>query len=289
MDLNEFVKDKAGCYSMEAGVAVWEVKNNEFLRNIAMPEVHIQLFIMRGSMRVVINNQKVVLRSDSLTDVLRNKMSVSDASEDISAVFIFSSEAFVTRLMQDKPPFPVEYIMQVMEQPVFLLTSSQSVIVRERLELVLSVFRNTRHHHQFELLKCSLWMLYLEMSNIFLCQNDEVEASSETDRKRWLFMRFVKLLPISIKKERSIGFYASALCVSCQYLERVVKLISGQTACQWIQRSLIGEVNHQLKKTDNSIKQLANEFGFPDQATFTKYYKRNTGMTPTEYRENDKV
>jgi AraC-like DNA-binding protein len=64
-------------------------------------------------------------------------------------------------------------------------------------------------------------------------------------------------------------------------------MISGQTASQWISRVLIGEVNHQLKETEKSMQQIADEFGFPDQASFTKYYKRNLKMTPSEYRSKN--
>jgi AraC family transcriptional activator of pobA len=125
------------------------------------------------------------------------------------------------------------------------------------------------------------------MSNIFMHQKNDVRLVSETDRKRYLFMRFVKQLPLHVREERGVGFYASELCVSCQYLERIVKMISGQTASQWISRVLIGEVNHQLKETEKSMQQIADEFGFPDQASFTKYYKRNLKMTPSEYRSKN--
>jgi AraC family transcriptional regulator, transcriptional activator of pobA len=289
ISLDEFIKDKAGCYSIESGFAVWEVKNSEFLANLDIPEVHIQLFIMRGSIDAVIDDNDVVLRSDSLIDILHGRMSIKKASLDISAIFIFTTEAFVTNLMNTKPPFSVEYIMQIIEQPVLLLNHNQSMVMRERLELVMEFFRTPTHYHQTEMLKCALWMVYLEMSNIFMHQCDDAIGPTETDRKRALFMKFVKMLPLYVRSARSVGFYASKLCVSCQYLERVIKALSGQTAFQWIQRSLIGEVNQQLKDTDKPIQQIADEFGFPDQATFTKYYKRSSDLTPSEYRNRNIV
>lgn len=289
MDLEEFVKDKAYCYSVESGFAVWVVKNREFLRNLDIPDVHTQVFVMRGRIDVVIDDARVTLLSDTLTDVLHSRMFIREASEDISVIFIFSTETYISNFIKNKPPFPIEYVMQIMEQPVFLLTPEQSVTMRERFELLVSLFKLQNHYFQTEMLKCGLWMVYLEMSNIFMHQIDDAGSSSETDHKRLLFMKYVKLLPLHIRQERSIGFYASNLCVSCQYLERIVRLISGQTANQWIQRTLIGDVNHQLKDTDHSIQQIADDFSFPDQATFTKYYKRCTKMAPTEYRKRNIV
>jgi len=289
MDFDEFFKDKAGCYSIESGFAAWEVKNSVFLRNLDMPEAHIQLFIIRGRINVTINDSKVTLQSDTLTDVLHSRLSINDASDNIWVIFIFTTEAFLTNLMKNRPPFPISYIMQILEQPVFLLSSSQSSMMRQRINLLLDLFKDSTHYHQTEMLRCALWMIYMEMSNIFMHQNDNIESPSETDRKRLLFMRFVKMLPLHVSHERSISFYASELFVSCQYLERIVKSLSGETAYQWIQRTLIGEVNKQLKETDKSIQQIADNFGFPDQASFTKYYKRNVRITPTDFRKKDLI
>jgi AraC-like DNA-binding protein len=254
-----------------------------------MPEVHIQIFIIKGKMHAVIDNHPVTLQSDSLTDILHSNMYINDVSDDISVIFILTTETFISNFINNKPPFSIEYIMQILEQPVLLLNQNQSRTIKERMDLVIDLFKNNTHFHQTEMLKCALWMVYLEMSNIFMHQQEDINSSSETDHKRMLFMKFVKMLPLHIKQERSIGFYASALCISCQYLERVVKSISGETAYQWIQRTLIGEVNHQLKETVKSIQQIADDFGFPDQATFSKYYKRNTSITPTEFRNQNIV
>jgi AraC family transcriptional activator of pobA len=287
MDLDDFLKDKAGCYSIESGFAVWEVKNSEFLHHVDIPEIHIHIFIVRGSLEVLIEDKPITLHSDSLTDILHSRISIESASDDIFVIFIFTTETFLANFIKNKPPFSIEYIMQILEKPVLLLTHTQSMAIYKRLELVFDIFRDETNYHQSDMLKCALWLVYMEISNIFMHQYDELSTAQETDHKRFLFMKFVKSLPLHIREERRIGYYASHFCVSCQYLERVIKMISGQTASQWIQRTLIGEVNHLLKDTDKSIQQIADEFGFPDQATFSKYYKRNVGMTPTDFRSKN--
>jgi len=289
MEFDEFVKDKADCYSIDSGLAVWKVKNSEFLRNLEMPEIHIQMFIIRGRINAVIDNNNVILESESIIDILHSPSYINNASDNISVIFIFTTEAFLSNLIKNKPPFPIEYVMQKFEQPMLLLTHGQSVVIQERLTLLLSLFKGEHHYYLSEMVKCALWMVFLEMANIYRQQNEDINSSSETDRKRMLFMQFVKMIPMHVRQERSIGFYASELNVSCQYLERIVKSISGQTAYQWVQRTLIGEVNHQLKDTDDTMQQIADDFGFPDQASFTKYYKRNVHITPTDFRKKNIV
>jgi AraC-like DNA-binding protein len=114
-------------------------------------------------------------------------------------------------------------------------------------------------------------------------ENQSIEENSDT--KKILLMRFMGKLETSINKNRSVGYYASELCVSSQYLERVVKALSKHSAKEWIQQVMISQVNKKLLETNYPIQQLANEFGFIDQQTFTKYYRRIMKVTPTEYRK----
>src|SRR5574344_2534232 len=133
MEFDEFVKDKAGCYSIDSGLAVWKVKNSEFLRNLEMPEIHIQMFIIRGRINAVIDNNNVILESESIIDILHSPSYINNASDNISVIFIFTTEAFLSNLIKNKPPFPIEYVMQKFEQPMLLLTHGQSVVIQERL------------------------------------------------------------------------------------------------------------------------------------------------------------
>ena len=289
MDFEEFVKNKSDCYFLDSGVALWTVNNNRLVRGMMLPKIHIQLFVLRGQITVVVDHTTITLSADSMVDILHGVMRIEYATDDVSAIFVLTTEAFITNFMKNKPPFSIDYIMTILEHPVLLLTHSQSATMQERLETVMSLLRDKGHYHQSDMVKCALWMVYLDMSNIFMNKNEEPGSLSETDRKRHLFMAFVKMLPLHVKEERHISYYASQLCVSCQYLERIVKAISGQTAYQWIQRTLIGDINRLLKDTDNSIQQIADSLGFPDQATFTKYYKRNVHITPSDFRSKNIV
>lgn len=67
-------------------------------------------------------------------------------------------------------------------------------------------------------------------------------------------------------------------------MNRVVKDCSQKTAYDHICTTLTGAIIQQLEDTDNSISQIADDLCFPDQATLTKFFKRQTGKTPTEYR-----
>ena len=62
---------------------------------------------------------------------------------------------------------------------------------------------------------------------------------------------------------------------------------SGTTAKDWIDRALITRIKIELRHTDKSSAQIAEEMHFANPSFFSKYFRRLTGMTPGEYKNYD--
>ncbi len=105
-------------------------------------------------------------------------------------------------------------------------------------------------------------------------------------RKEDLTMRFSRLLADHFKEERSVLFYAQRLFVSPKYLSRTVKEITNRTAGEWIDEMVIMNAKILLNNLSLSIAQVAESLDFSDQFFFSKYFKKHTGITPSEYRKS---
>ena len=84
--------------------------------------------------------------------------------------------------------------------------------------------------------------------------------------------------------ERAIPFYANQLCLSPNRLSAVIKEYSGQTVMQWLNRRLVLQAKVLLRGGTDPIGDIAFALGFDEQGSFARFFKRETGMTPTEYR-----
>lgn len=100
-----------------------------------------------------------------------------------------------------------------------------------------------------------------------------------------LYFRFTQSVTQNFRKSRRVDFYADLLCVSPKYLSAAVKTMSGKTANRWIDEYVTVEARNLLRISTNSIRQVSDYLNFPDASFFTKFFKRNTGMTPKEFRE----
>lgn len=85
-------------------------------------------------------------------------------------------------------------------------------------------------------------------------------------------------------KELQLVDIAKSFALSPYYLSRNFKAITGYGFKQYSLLCRISSAKDALRNTDLSILQIALSTGFTDHSNFTKYFRRETGMTPTEYR-----
>jgi len=99
-----------------------------------------------------------------------------------------------------------------------------------------------------------------------------------------LLENFLNLVRTHHKEERELKFYAQKMSISPKYLSKIIKETSGRPANDWIDDHVALEAKALLKSTNINIQQISEELNFPSQSFFGKYFKRVTGMSPSEYK-----
>ena len=84
--------------------------------------------------------------------------------------------------------------------------------------------------------------------------------------------------------EISLAEAASRLYVSESHLSRAFKQETGINFMQYVMKMRLKHAVEELKQTDLSILQIANDSGFSSLAMFNKAFKEHFGETPSEYR-----
>ena len=109
---------------------------------------------------------------------------------------------------------------------------------------------------------------------------DEVKSY----RVRELFNRFMMLLESDYKISRDVNYYAEQMNISSKYLTNIVNQVTGHTPKTIIDQYVILQLKMHLKRTTQSIKEMAWEFHFADVSFFCRYFKKHTGLTPQQIR-----
>ena len=141
------------------------------------------------------------------------------------------------------------------------------------------VHRTPKHHEIIHHLEVAL---FLSLKRI----EQQTQASSKVaaSHQEQLHHRFVALVKQYGLTEHKVEFYADRLCITPNYLSSIVRRYSGLTVMQWINRHVIQQAKLQLKYSDLPVWQIAESLNFPNPSFFSKFFKREAGMTPNEFR-----
>ena len=117
---------------------------------------------------------------------------------------------------------------------------------------------------------------------------DESEKRDQSTRTQDVFMQFKRLVHKYCFSERSIPFYASQLHVTPHHLSAIIRKASGHSVMYWINRATIQEAKLLLKTNNAMGYEIADQLHFSSASAFSKFFKRETGMTPKMYQEDMK-
>lgn len=96
--------------------------------------------------------------------------------------------------------------------------------------------------------------------------------------------QFKKLINENYLKHRAVSDYADELNISPNHLNALCKKQEGRTATQFIQDRLLLESKRLLYATDMHIKEISFYLQFEDVPYFNRFFKKQTQLTPIEYR-----
>jgi len=83
----------------------------------------------------------------------------------------------------------------------------------------------------------------------------------------------------------NLTFYAQAAGISENYLNRQVRQATGHSVGQWIDNARLVRAKRLLADTSLPIIEVATAVGLEDQSYFSRFFRRETGLTPSEFRK----
>jgi len=143
-----------------------------------------------------------------------------------------------------------------------------------------------KEYANFFLLRSEILRGYLKIFLIYLTRQFERTNQSESQSKNIdLVKKFFSLIEKNFTGKRMVTDYADELVVTPNYLNEVVKKITGFPASHHIQQRIILEAKRQAAYSSLSMKEIAYQLGFDDIAHFSKFFKNTSGQSFTEFKK----
>jgi|GEM_PF-173220 len=123
-----------------------------------------------------------------------------------------------------------------------------------------------------------IFMIYL--SRGFDLKREDCTVDKDTLKVK----RFMDLLKKNFTTHKMVADYARELCLTPSHLNKIVKKVSGFPASYHIQQQIILEAKRQAIYYGLSMKEVASSLGFDDYLHFSKFFKNNSGMNFTCFK-----
>lgn len=175
--------------------------------------------------------------------------------------------------------------MRQNKQYTIQLAAYEAQIIRNELEVLMHLL-NIKHQFLFRRIQAACNALFLDIAD-FLSRKTIIKK--QVSHKDHVLQEFHALVTRNFREQHFVGFYADKLAISEQYLARIVRAGTGKSVNSIINELLIMEARTLLSSTKSTIGDIASELGFSDAAGFCKFFKRNTGQTPLNYRKGLRI
>jgi len=287
MTFNEYIQTFHIKSFSDKGLSLWKIDAKTIEQSKGnFVDCHAIIIVESGILTISIKGKEYIMTANSYADVMQlNMLQFVSATTQIEAWCLMFSEDYFFKTFPSKAPAEMTYVKFISIHKTVRLDSSRIITLSHVMQSMDDTFADTANVYRDALLQIKMKILFLEVDNIFHHHivGDE-EDNADTSRQQYLFGQFIRLLSENVKREHNVDFYADKLCISSQYLGRIVRNFGHDKVYDIIARAVVGEIEIMLADSSIPLKQIATDMNFSDQSVFTKFFKRQTGMSPLQYR-----
>ena len=240
------------------------------------------LFCRRGSATVTVDQLRDRITRDTLLLLLPGSiLHLNERTDDFRVRFCaFSLELFSEAAYRLDPSF--FHILH--EHAIIRLPDRIIEGVRNWFQMASYTYRDRGNIFRNTIIRKRLQNVLLEAFDKTQRFAPDVHSQTGTTRQADLFQRFVALVHEHCTEQREVAFYADRLCISTRYLSTIIRSVAHSTAKEFIDRSVVLEIKMLLGSTELSVQEIAYRLHFPDQSYLGRFFKKHTGVSPTEFR-----
>lgn len=212
---------------------------------------------------------------------LLNSMNIS---HDAKGYYVMFSKELLKEMFPQLMTVPKEYLMNRRLNPIMKFDPQDYATVFSAVERLRKNIRRNDHVFHRSIVMNEAGNFLMELVNVGMQQMGGVRSDYKTSHNEELALKFMQLIVTHGKEWNEVSQYSTELCVTPVYLSRAIKAVSGKTVMEWINEARVAEAKILLRKPNVSIQEIAEELRFSDQSAFGKFFKKQEGLSPLEYR-----
>jgi AraC-like DNA-binding protein len=240
---------------------------------------YLLIFIRRtGGTRQWIDMEPYILQDNTIYFSSPNNIIVKEEFKELWSTGIAFTSEFLS-FQENAALSNLPLIQNPHNGHELLLTEVDVNFVEEMLNKINAEYRRPGEWQQ-RMLGAYLTVLLTYLSRLY----NEQFKNSDPSAEKLLLQKFQAKINEHFRELHEVSEYATRLNISAGHLSEVVKAQSGKPAIKHIHDRLVMEARRLLFHTNNSLKEISFDLGFTDASYFNRFFKRETGIAPAEYR-----
>lgn len=240
------------------------------------------LYLSKGSGFHVIDGNKYEINPPSVFFMSPGQAHKIEFSNDIEGyIFIFTEDFYLinqsnqNRLIE----FPFFFTIRQDNPPLYLSTQDDVKFLESLFEKGITEIKKG-DSFSIELLRSILDLILTFSSTIYQIDKNTLNKG----KGHIVVKKFFQLIEDNYHKNLTVSEYADQLAITPNHLTQTVNNLTGKTSSQIIKAKQVLEIKRLLVHTNLSVTEIASRLNFPDQSYFAKFFKRETGISPLQYR-----
>ncbi len=243
------------------------------------------ILIRKGKSFYTIDNHKFYTKPRTLYFTNPGHLKSFGIEEVVHGFIITTSEEYLKEHIHTGVFDEFSFLLTEMVPPCFLDDSRFDELQNLAEQILEEQTKNSTLRHK---IVSSLFMVFLLKVKEFLMKDDSFKIAY--DRESEIVNQFKKDLESTFRSGNltSVALQVSTFAEQQQlhpaYFSTVIKTKTGISGNRWIQNKITAEAQALLSKSSTPVKQIAYQLGFNEPTHFSKFFKKQTGLSPNQYR-----
>ncbi|SEJ75488.1 AraC-type DNA-binding protein [Dyadobacter sp. SG02] len=277
--------------AMQIGIYDLRSYLTRYITVASRPHIHSYyqiIWFKSGFGKHFVDFQEYDVIEDAMFFIGKGQVHYFDDNTDYDGVLIHFNELFVSKADSELNFF---LKCDLFNNPFQLPSCCVAGENNDRLELVLDLMRTeiseVNSFGRDDMLQAFLKTFLIQVQRK---KNAYEQTQGKTpfivNGKRAQLVRFVNLIDENFTKGLNVSDYASQLNISARTLSDLTNQTLNKTPSQMIQERVTLEAQRLLVHSSQQISQIGYRLGFEDPSYFVKFFKKHSGVSPSEFRRS---
>jgi len=244
-------------------------------------EFYIIIFIEKGKGLHMIDFKEYECKPGTILTIRKDQIHKFYKSKSIKGrLLLFTDEFLVSYLEKLEALKSLQLFNEFLGVPKLQLSKKEIEEVSNLINRIEKEYFKVDDDYSMGIIRSELHILIAKLFRLKSIENPIIENRKYLSE----FIEFQNLVEKNITKTSKVKEYARMIGVSSKTLNTITKTIVNKSAKEFIDDICTKQIKRLLINTDFPIKEIAYSSGFEETTNFYKYFKRQTNLTPEQFR-----